>query len=296
MKFTAAGDMIIQKPIYPGYAGFGALADFIKQGDARFFNLETTLNHEGETYASQFSGGTYIRTDPEILDDIKPFGFNMTSANNNHALDFSYGGLLATIDALDASGLVHAGLGRNLAQASAPKYLETENGRVALIAVNTSFDPSAMAGAQSPRVPGRPGINGLRIENYIELPQEDIDYIKQLAKDTNINAEKEITRAEGYYPPLAENEAELGSMKFVSGTQRRYVSKVNGTDLERVKKAIYEAQLQADYIMVSVHSHQLSGTAKESPSEFLQTFAHECIDAGAHAILGHGPHLLRPIV
>ena len=295
MKFTAAGDMIIQKPIYPGYEGFDALADFIKQGDARFFNLETTLNHEGETYASQFSGGTYIRIDPEILDDIKPFGFNMTSANNNHALDFSYGGLLATIDALDASGLVHAGLGRNLAQASAPKYLETENGRVALIAVNTSFDPSAMAGAQSPRVPGRPGINGLRIENYIELPQEDIDYIKQLAKDTNINAEKEITRAEGYYPPLAENEAELGSMKFVSGTQRRYVSKVNSTDLERVKKAIYEAQLQADYIMVSVHSHQLSGTAKESPSEFLQTFAHECIDAGAHAILGHGPHLLRPI-
>ena len=295
MKFTAAGDMIIQKPIYPGYAGFDALADFIKQGDARFFNLETTLNHEGETYASQFSGGTYIRTDPEILDNIKPFGFNMTSANNNHALDFSYGGLLATIDALDESGLVHAGLGRNLAQASAPKYLETQNGRVALIAVNTSFDPSAMAGAQSPRVPGRPGINGLRIESCIELPQEDIDYIKQLAKDTNINAEKEITRAEGYYPPLAENEAELGSMKFVSGTQRRYVSKVNAADLERVKKAIYEAQLQADYIMVSVHSHQLSGSAKESPSEFLKQFAHECIDAGAHAILGHGPHLLRPI-
>lgn len=295
MKFTAAGDMIIQKPIYPGYEGFDALADFIKQGDARFFNLETTLNHEGETCASQFSGGTYIRTDPEILEDIKPFGFNMTSANNNHALDFSYGGLLATIDALDASGFVHAGLGRNLAQASAPKYLETPNGRVALIAVNTSFDPTAMAGAQSPRVPGRPGINGLRIESYIELPQEDIDYIKQLAKDTNINAEKEITRAEGYHPPLAENEAELGTMIFVSGTQRRYVSKVNNADLERVKKAIYEAQLQADYIMISVHSHQLSGSAKESPSEFLQDFAHQCIDAGAHAILGHGPHLLRPI-
>lgn len=295
MKFTAAGDMIIQKPIYSGYEGFGALTDFIKQGDARFFNLETTLNHEGETCASQFSGGTYIRTDPEILDNIKPFGFNMTSANNNHALDFSYGGLLATIDALDASNLVHAGLGRNLDQAAAPKYLETPNGRVALIAVNTSFEPSAMAGAQSPRVPGRPGINGLRIESYIELPKEDIDYIRQLGKDTNINAEKEITRAEGYHPPLAENKAELGSLKFVTGTQKRYVSKVNSADLQRVKKAIYEAQLQADYIMISVHSHQLSGNAKESPSEFLQQFAHECIDAGAHAILGHGPHLLRPI-
>lgn len=295
MKFTAAGDMIIQKKIYPGYEGFGALADFIKQGDARFFNLETTLNYEGETCASQFSGGTYIRTEPDVLDDIEPFGFNMTSANNNHALDFSYAGLEATIDALDASGLVHAGLGRNLAQAAAPKYLETPNGRVALIAVNTSFDPTAMAGAQSPHFPGRPGINGLRVESYIELPQGDIDYIKQIAKDTNINAEKEITRAEGYFPPLADNEAELGTMKFVTGTQRRFVCKVNRTDMERVKKAIYEAQLQADYIMISVHSHQLSGSAKESPSEFLQAFAHECIDAGAHAILGHGPHLLRPI-
>lgn len=295
MKFTAAGDMIIQKPIYPGYEGFGELADYIQKGDARFFNLETTLNHVGETCASQFSGGTYIRTDPEILDNIKPFGFNMTTANNNHILDFSYGGLEATLKALERSGLVHAGVGRNLDEAAAPRYLETPSGRVALIAVNTSFEPSAMAGKQSPLFPGRPGMNGLRIESVVELPQADIDYIKQIAKDTNINAEKEITRAEGYHPPLADNEAEFGSMKFVAGTQRRHVCKINPADMARVKKAIFEAQLQADYIMISVHSHQLSGSEKETPADFLRAFAHECIDAGAHAILGHGPHLLRPI-
>ena len=62
MKFTAAGDMIIQKRIFEGYEGFDELAPFIKQGDARFFNLETTLNHAGEACASEFSGGTYIRT------------------------------------------------------------------------------------------------------------------------------------------------------------------------------------------------------------------------------------------
>ena len=295
MKFTAAGDMIIQKPIYPGYEGFGALADFIKQGDARFFNLETTLNHVGETCASQFSGGTYIRTNPEILENIKPYGFNMTSANNNHILDFSYGGLEATLKALNASDYVHAGIGMNLDEAAAPRYLETASGRVALIAVNTSFKPPAMAGKQSPLFPGRPGMNGLRVESYVELPQEDIDYIKQIAKDTNINAEKEITRAEGYYPPLAENEAEFGTMKFVAGEKRRAVSYIHPADIARVKKAIFEAQLQADYIMISVHSHQLSGDQKETPADFLRDFAHECIDAGAHAILGHGPHLLRPI-
>jgi len=69
----------------------------------------------------------------------------------------------------------------------------------------------------------------------------------------------------------------------------------NAADIARVEKAIYEAQLQADYIMVSVHSHQISGTEKETPPEFLQDFCRHCIDMGAHAILGHGPHLLRPI-
>lgn len=295
MKFTAVGDVIIQKRIYEEFEGYNELASFIKQGDARFFNLETTLNHEGETSASQFSGGTYLRTNPEVLDDIKKFGFNMTSFNNNHALDFFYDGFACTLDAVNKSGLVHSGVGKNLAEASAPKYLETKNGRVALIAVNSSFSPSMMAGEQSCRVPGRPGVNGLRLEKYIELPEEELEYIKRIAKATNINAEKEITRKEGYFAELADNECELGELKFALGNEPRYIMKVNDIDMKRVEKAIYEAKLQADYIIVSVHSHQISGDAKENPSQFLQDFSHRCIDVGANAIVGHGPHLLRPI-
>ncbi len=295
MKFTAVGDVIIQKKIYEEFEGIAELAPFIKQGDARFFNLETTLNHEGEARASQFSGGTYLRTNPEVLDDIKKFGFNMTSFNNNHALDFFYDGFEHTLDALNKSGLVHSGAGNNLAEASAPKYLETPNGRVALIAVNSSFDPSMMAGEQSPRVKGRPGINGLRLEKYIELPKDEFEHIKRIAKATNINAEKDITRKEGYYPELADNECALGELKFVVGENSAYIMKVLEEDMNRIEKAIYEAQLQADYIIISVHSHQISGDAKENPAQFLKDFAHRCIDAGAHAIIGHGPHLLRPI-
>ncbi|MBQ4160713.1 MAG: CapA family protein [Clostridia bacterium] len=295
MKFTAAGDMIIQRRIYEGYEGFNELAPFIGQGDARFFNLETTLNYEGETCASQFSGGTYIRTYPEILDDIKPFGFNMTSFNNNHALDFSYGGFLKTLECVNESGLVHAGCGNNLAEAAAPRYLETPNGRVALIAVNTNFDPSMMAGEQTGRVPGRPGVNGMRLNKHVELPQADFEHIQRIAKLTNINAAKEITRKEGYYPELKEGFCELGELQFKVGDEYKFVQALNETDMARVEKAIYEAQFQADYIMVSVHSHQLEGDAKENPSAFLKDFAHRCIDAGAHAVVGHGPHLLRPI-
>ena len=295
MKFTAVGDMIIQQRIYPDFEGFAELAPFIKEGDARFFNLETTLNHEGETSASQFSGGTYLRTNPEVLEDIKKFGFNMTSFNNNHAMDFFYDGFEKTLEAVQNSGLVHAGAGHNLSEASAPSYLETKNGRVALISVNSNFDLSMMAGEQTARVKGRPGINGLRIQNHVELPAEDLGTIRRIAMQTNINASKEITRKEGYYPPLSEDECELGDLKFSLGDTPRFVMKVNADDMARVERAIYEAKLQANYIMVSVHSHQISGDAKENPAEFLKEFAHRCIDVGAHAVIGHGPHLLRPI-
>ena len=76
MKFTAAGDILVQKRMTHEYEGFDAVRDFIMQGDARFFNLETTLNKEGECHGSQFSGGTYIRTTPRVLWDLQKFGFN----------------------------------------------------------------------------------------------------------------------------------------------------------------------------------------------------------------------------
>ena len=71
MKFTAVGDALIQRRIPADYKGYDQLKPIIEQGDARFFNLETTLNYEGECFASQFSGGTYIRTNPEVLEDMK---------------------------------------------------------------------------------------------------------------------------------------------------------------------------------------------------------------------------------
>ncbi len=295
MKFTAVGDLLIQRRIQPDYPGFEELAPFIKQGDARFFNLETTLNHEGEASASAFSGGTYIRTNPEVLEDIKNFGFNMTSFNNNHALDFFYDGFECTLKAVEESGLVHAGAGRNLGEASAPKYLDTNNGRIALISVNTNFDASMMAGEQTSRVKGRPGINGLRLNQKIVVTKEVLGQIKEIGKISKINRAMEFARKEGYFAELSDDEAELGTLKFIVGENTGLKSNIHPNDMKRVERAIYEAKLKADYIIVSIHSHQVGGDKKEDPAEFLVKFAHDCIDMGANAIIGHGPHLLRPI-
>jgi poly-gamma-glutamate synthesis protein (capsule biosynthesis protein) len=295
MKFCAVGDIIIGRRIQPDFVGYSELCPIINQADARFFNLETTLNREGECYASQVSGGTYLRTDPEVLEDIQKFGFNMTSFNNNHVMDYSFEGLLHTLDAVNKSGLVHSGVGRNLGEAAAPKYLETNSGRVALISLNSTLSGQMCAGEQSDRIPGRPGVNPLRISQHVELEQEDFDSIKRIIRKTGINAAKEITKKEGYYGGADDKAEYIGDITFSCGEQAKFIQKIKQADLDRVAKSIYEAQLQADYIVISVHSHQLEGFEKENPSGFLQEFAHFCIDKGAHAVVGHGPHLLRPV-
>ena len=110
MKFTAVGDVLPQRRMPKNYDGFEEIREFISKGDARFFNLETTLNKEGECFASQFSGGTYIRCNPEVFDDMLEFGFNMTTFNNNHALDFSFEGLKRTYDYINEKNVVNAGV------------------------------------------------------------------------------------------------------------------------------------------------------------------------------------------
>lgn len=169
MKITAVGDIIIGRRIGEDYGGLAELAPLIGQGDARFFNLETTLHRAGENFGSEVSGGTWLRTDPEVLEDVCRFGFNLTSFNNNHAMDYSFGGLLSTLDCVERSGLAHSGVDRNLAEASAPAYLDTPRGRVALIAVNTTLWGLMCAGSETAAVRGRPGVNPLRVHRRVSL-------------------------------------------------------------------------------------------------------------------------------
>ena len=54
------------------------------QGDARFFNFETTLNREGEAYGSQFSD-SHIRTTTEALDGLTKLDFNYDRLQQSRA-------------------------------------------------------------------------------------------------------------------------------------------------------------------------------------------------------------------
>ena len=86
MKFTAVGDVLIGRRLNEEDKGLKELAPIINKGEVKFFNLETTLNKVGECFASEYSGGTWLRTNPEVLDDVKMYGFNITSFNQSAIL------------------------------------------------------------------------------------------------------------------------------------------------------------------------------------------------------------------
>ncbi len=294
MKFTAVGDMLVQRRLPDNYQGFEQIVTEIEKGEMRFFNLETTI-HDHESFASQFNGGSYLCANKGVLEDAKRFGFNITSFANNHTLDYSYGGLEKTLHHLNEAGLPAAGVGMDLHSASQPVYLDCQSGRVALISVVTTFNPAAMAGHASVAIKGRPGVNGIRRKTKYYIRADQAQMIKDIAKTTQINAFIELGQREGYVPPLEEGQFQLDNLVFEISDEPGSKTILNQKDMERVKNAIFEAQLQADYIVVSIHCHEQPGDKKNEVPPFLEEMARTYIDFGAHSIVGHGPHVLRGV-
>ncbi|MBQ3426906.1 MAG: CapA family protein [Clostridia bacterium] len=292
MRITAVGDCAIQKNLPRYYDGFDKVREYINRGDIRFFNLETTVCEN--CYPARHSGGTWLRTDKSVLNDMLEFGFNAVTAANNHCMDYSMNGFLQTIDSIKAAGLKQSGCGRSLAEAAAPAYIDTPDGRAAVISCTANYSPGAEAGEQSRDFPGRPGINPISLKQTVYVDREDFDRLSQIAAKTGLNAHDNIIRREGYLPPESKDELNFGGSSFKIGEPGIRFD-IAQTDLKRIETAIKDASFQADVVLISVHSHQTEGEDKETVPGFLKEFAHFCIDRGAHAVIGHGPHLLRRI-
>ena len=290
MKIFGVGDLFVAKRLpQKGYCGCDEIKDLMGSHDACFGNLETTV-HDNEGYPSAFPGGGYAMANPAILGDLKEMGFNVLNIANNHALDYCQKGLEATIRNLKNAGMIYVGAGRNLIEASIPKYVECREGRVSFIGITSSYHDTDAAGPQGGIVLGRPGINPLRRIEYYEVTEENYQALSKVAEETGMNDGYKWAIANGY---RKESEGlSLRELKFVKGNCNRSVNHPLPADMERVTNAIQEAKIQADCVVVSFHSHQMNGSA-DKPAPFIVEFCHACIDAGANVIFGHGSHELR---
>ena len=292
MSFVATGDSFMTRRLAAS-PGIPDLAAIIRSVEVRFTNFEV-LTPGDDGFPSAVSGGTWANAPAGVIGDLGDIGFNLIGWANNHTLDYSYGGLAATARELDRFGIVHAGVGRNLAEAGRPRYLECPSGRVALIAVTSTFHESAAAGQQRPDQRGRPGVNPLHFSTTYLLPRDRLDALAALADATGVNDGHKARVKDGFAAEVEEGVVLFGNHRFKEG-EAGYRTEPKAADVARINAAIGEARRQADFVLVSLHAHEMAGIDKTVPAGFIRIFAQGCITAGAHAVIGHGPHVLRGI-
>jgi poly-gamma-glutamate capsule biosynthesis protein CapA/YwtB (metallophosphatase superfamily) len=281
--------------------GYLELRTVVSDADAAFANLETSVHPYLEGHQN-ISGGTYMTTEPHLLEDLKWLGVNLVSTANNHAYDYGEEGITATCRYLDAAGVVHAGSGRHLREARSPAYLDTARGRVALIATTATMPLHSIAGAQRPDTPGRAGVNPLRHSVTYFVDERGLNELRRLGAELGFDAagerRKNLGDAKSRGGANNLDEYSFGPLRFHRGDGFASRTSVNKRDAEENLQAVREARRMSDWVVVSLHCHELGGAKLRTAAhrseidemaDFAVDFAHACIDAGADIFVAHGP-------
>lgn len=293
-RFVAAGDAIITKRCSQKKdPAFLAMVELIRQADAAFVNLEV-VTPRPPLIPSAEHGGSNLGAHEFVLDELKWMGFNLFNVATNHSNDYTFHGLLDTMDALRERDMVFAGGGHNLGEARSPAYLDTADGRVGLLGATSSFVVGAPAGPSRADMPGRPGISPLRVDYEYALDQRHFDALAAMdeALGTAQVSRERLALARAVQP---DGEINFLGQRFIRGEVTAIKERVNQRDLDDICRWIHDAKRQAEFVVMSLHAHQGKGRRGNSPclADFLPEVAHRFVDAGADVVVGHGPHMLR---
>ena len=96
------------------------------------------------------------------------------------------------------------------------------------------------------------------------------------------------------WPPADGELLNVLGNRFVVGDVPDVRTEPHAGDLEEITAVVRNASEQADYVIVTIHAHE-GYMQRWQPAEFLETFAHAVMDAGADVFVGHGPHILRGV-
>jgi poly-gamma-glutamate capsule biosynthesis protein CapA/YwtB (metallophosphatase superfamily) len=290
----AVGDLIMSRPLSQyseRLPGFKSVLELLRGSDALYGNLETTIfdarNFAGAPYS--WDGDWTNSSVPPVARDLRAMGFGIVSRANNHALDWGLEGMRETSRWLDEAGLIHAGIGENRGLARAPQFLEAPKGRVALVSIASTFRPTTDALPQDGAAPGRPGVSALHLSRTIVLPDAAL---AALARTACLTA--------GQHCAETPETLELFDVKYRRGAAFAYDYAMDPEDLAEILKNIRAARENADFVIVSIHSHECTTACDDpnqprGPGNFLKALAHEAIDSGADMFVTTGNHNLNAI-
>jgi poly-gamma-glutamate synthesis protein (capsule biosynthesis protein) len=309
--FTLAsvGDVIIRRPASAlNDPGLQAATKLIRDADVAVGNMEGSLAD-----LRQFDGPLrgFVGTH-EVAADLAAMGFDMLNRANNHLLDSEAEGMFATNELLDKAGVKHAGSGRTLNEAAAPTFLEIAKGRVALVGMHTPNGVASTRLAATSRqgnLGGRPGLNMLGYSEMIVVTAQQIADLQRFRDElfqhrTNYDSPRPAPTPGGdrFTLPTSSSGREDATFRAakpgeIPGTIDFSLSR---PDLDRIVRSVRNAASYSDFTVATIHAHQNQSVLERfhsstKPPAFLVDLAHQLIDQGAHAFVGHGPHILRGI-
>jgi hypothetical protein len=301
--FTLAsvGDVIIVRPASQSNdPGLQSALKIIRDADAGFGNFESLIRDE-KAFEGPL-GGSMMGT-KEVAADLKAMGFTLMNRAGNHLLDAGQEGLFETVRLMDRAGLAYAGVGRNLDEARAPRFVETPKGRLGLVGMysETGGNQSRLAATYRVGITGgRPGLNPLNLTRAISVSADHLALLKRV-KDAVY--EHRTDYANPVRPPSGDTATAVeffGTMYKAGRTPGELTYTINPRDLQENLKSIKNGKQYSDFMIATIHAHQgdsilQSFLFEDHPPDFLVELAHASIDSGADAFVGHGPHVLRGI-
>lgn len=292
ISLALVGDVILNRPVSQyREPRFLEVVDHLRKADAALGNMET-LYHDWEmSYGSNYIAAYQVGP-PEMLDELRWLGFDGMSAAMNHAFDAGLAGLLRTLEHCKAHGVPTAGAGTSLAEARSPTYVDTPQGRVALLSACTTFHLTEVvhAGPGSADFPGKPGISILRHDTTYTVPSSTFDRLVDLHRQLQLRES------------IDDDEMQLFGKHIRRGDSYGVAMRCNSEDLDDITRYVRAAKKTADWVAFSIHCHEsgmegayYNTVHRPSTPEFLVEFAHRLVDDGCDVVYGHGPHILRGI-
>lgn len=303
MTLAATGDAIITREIlqFEGLSDrFDGLLSLLRDSDVTVAHFESLL-HEYEEGPAITPGRLHKQSSPHLVEELVGMGCDAFSTASNHSFDYGRFGIERTVEELQSRNIPFAGVGRNLYEAQRPGYLETKSGRVAILNACTSISPESEAGEQTATLPGRPGLNPLHVEQIYKLPEQQLKGLRDVSDVLGFEDRKADWIERGLYTGHDWDQEEFFhffDLKFEtvdSEAEAGIEYRSNEADEDRILDWITEAKRNADWVVMTIHAHEGAGGYRntEQTPEFLTEFARKCIDRGADAFVGSGPHVLR---
>ncbi|MEK3792185.1 CapA family protein [Paenibacillus sp. FSL R7-0204] len=299
MKFLVSGDALfsssnLDQTMDP------ELLQLLKGADEVFTNAEFVTPRLNTAPASGRGYQTSVR--PKALDEFGPLNIRYVCFANNHTGDYGTQGLVDTIEEAEARGLTPLGVGMSLHEARKPVFVDTPDGRIAIITIDVTRSEVFAASNPGNGVPARPGVNPLRWSRTYVVNDQDFNTLKEISERIGIASSMEEGKRIETYKSKSENHYEFGSLfegylTFEKGEQSRVKTAAHEQDQQEIYRSIQDARERSDFVFVSLHTHEGENENwySDYPAEFIETFARGAVDAGASCVFGHGAHFTRGV-